>query len=893
MTTPNITSSTDSQMHNNIMAAGSRDRPPMLAPGRYPQWRSRFLRYVDTRPNGEALRKCILSGPYKPTTVLVQAIEATDDSSAVPEHTTEMWKAIERLQQGQRLISLTTSARMVKQYQNEVSELCAEKLARNSNPLALLATAQASQDPFYQSSRSYRSHAPSSKPLIPSRSHISTRHKGKEIAKLITPPSETALEEDSDLEQAQRDKDMQKNLALIAKYFKKIYKPTNNNLRTSSNSKNKNVDMTLQFKNDNQSGQFGNQRTECRKPKRVKDSAYHKEKMLMRKQAEQGVPLQAEQYDWLANMDEEVDEQELKTHYSYMAKIQEVPTTDSGTDSKPVEHVQNDAGYNVFANNLQHSEQSESINNTCLVETDDNSQIHNNIMATCSKDRPPMLAPGRYPQWRSRFLRYVDIRPNGEALRKCILSGPYKPTTVLVQAVEAIDDSPARDKDMQKNLALIAKYFKKIYKPTNNNLRTSSNSKNKNVDMTPQFKNDNQSRQFRNQRTVNVVAAMENVGSKVVQQSGIQCFNCKEYGHFAKECRKPKMVKDSAYHKEKMLLCNKEAHYSYMAKIQEVPIADSGTDSEPVEQIQKQLKKANITLAQELKECKAILAETSKSLEESISVRDSCLVVLQTKQAEFEKYKAFNDRTVEYDKLKRKLNEALGQLAYKDTVIREEKQLNNEILHEKDFKSALGVINVQFDKFIHSELLKTSNYDFDAQEARQDFKDNTQIEAQSLKDLIIQHMESIEKCIIESARHKQEIQNRDDTDIRHSYDTEPMVNVPYTAEYNVFVVGTQHSEKPESINNTCVVEKFDSNVIPDSPDMCNNDIQTDQNAEDERAVLANLIANLKIVVDENKKIQNQLNKANTSLAHELKDCKSILAETSRTLGSLLAFRIVV
>ncbi|GKF25053.1 hypothetical protein Tco_0080947 [Tanacetum coccineum] len=42
------------------MAAGSRDRPPMLATGRYAQWRSRFLRYIDTRPNGDALRKCIL-----------------------------------------------------------------------------------------------------------------------------------------------------------------------------------------------------------------------------------------------------------------------------------------------------------------------------------------------------------------------------------------------------------------------------------------------------------------------------------------------------------------------------------------------------------------------------------------------------------------------------------------------------------------------------------------------------------------------------------------------------------------------------------------------------------------------------------------------------------------
>nr|GFB28350.1 hypothetical protein [Tanacetum cinerariifolium] len=70
------------------MAAGSRDRPSMLAAGRCPRWRLWFLRYIDTRPNGEALRKCILSGPYKPTTVLVQVVDATDDSPAVPEHTT-------------------------------------------------------------------------------------------------------------------------------------------------------------------------------------------------------------------------------------------------------------------------------------------------------------------------------------------------------------------------------------------------------------------------------------------------------------------------------------------------------------------------------------------------------------------------------------------------------------------------------------------------------------------------------------------------------------------------------------------------------------------------------------------------------------------------------------
>ncbi|GKB32422.1 hypothetical protein Tco_0871823, partial [Tanacetum coccineum] len=80
---------------------------------------------------------------------------------------------------------------------------------------------------------------------------------------------------------------MQKNLALIAKYFKKFYKPTNNNLRTSSNTKNKNVDNTPRH-----------YAKECRKSKWVKDSTYHKEKMLLYKQAEKGVQFQEEQSDW-------------------------------------------------------------------------------------------------------------------------------------------------------------------------------------------------------------------------------------------------------------------------------------------------------------------------------------------------------------------------------------------------------------------------------------------------------------------------------------------------------------------------------------------------------------------------------------------------------------------
>nr|GEX96462.1 integrase, catalytic region, zinc finger, CCHC-type, peptidase aspartic, catalytic [Tanacetum cinerariifolium] len=250
------------------------------------------------------------------------------------------------------------------------------------------------------------------------------------------------------------------------------------------------------------------------------------------------------------------------------------------------------------------------------------------------------------------------------------------------------------------------------------------------------YKNDNHSGQFRNQRTMNVARARE------------------------KECRKPKRVKDSAYHKEKMLLCKQaeqgvplqaeqydwlaetneevdeyelEAHYSYVAKIQEVHTAETGTDSEPLEKneqndvesdderialanlianlkldvdenkkIQKQLKKANTTLAQELKECKAILAETSKSLGESISVRDSCLVAIQNKQTEFEKYKAFNDRSIDYDKLERKLNETLGQLAQKYIEIKEG-------LKTKAYE--ISVFKEKHEELIKQSLLTKSHYE--------------------------------------------------------------------------------------------------------------------------------------------------------------------------------------
>ncbi|GKD46519.1 hypothetical protein Tco_1271164 [Tanacetum coccineum] len=91
---------------------------------------------------------------------------------------------------------------VLKQYQKEVNEIRAERIAKNANLLALVAAASPYPDPYYQALKSHKPYAPTSKQSSSTRSNASTKFKGKEIAKPITPPSESASEEDNDLEQA-------------------------------------------------------------------------------------------------------------------------------------------------------------------------------------------------------------------------------------------------------------------------------------------------------------------------------------------------------------------------------------------------------------------------------------------------------------------------------------------------------------------------------------------------------------------------------------------------------------------------------------------------------------------------------------------------------------------
>ncbi|GJU20051.1 hypothetical protein Tco_1153393 [Tanacetum coccineum] len=255
----------------------------------------------------------------------------------------EMWEAIERLQQGESRIfkmfkdklnwgfghihlhdgetiesyytriSTKNDDEMIRNNltvatMQEVNELRVERMAKNANPLALVATAQTLQDPYYQTSNTnlmQQHQSFISKPDLMK----TTRSRQRDSPNNNT-TSESASEEDK-LPQTQKQE----------------------------------MWILLQGYKNGQSGIWTIWESEGMKAKTaLKDSTYHKEKMLLCKQAEKAT--------WKDS------------------RIQ-VPNARLGTDSEPLETVNTITDDNVFANDIQHFDQSESISNTCAVETDD------------------------------------------------------------------------------------------------------------------------------------------------------------------------------------------------------------------------------------------------------------------------------------------------------------------------------------------------------------------------------------------------------------------------------------------------------------------------------------------------------------------------------------------
>ncbi|GJU02257.1 hypothetical protein Tco_1112595 [Tanacetum coccineum] len=155
----------------------------------------------------------------------------------------------------------------------------------------------------------------SSSDIVGSYQKAKTRHNGKETTKPITPPSELASEEDSNPEQAQKDTEMRR-IWHHCKVFRRSTNTYNKQLRNFLNMPEKRmwilsmiqrwiIVWTVWESEDHDYGWGFRERNVVGSQKALKG---------------------------LHDTDEEIDEQELEAHYSYMAKIQEV-LMQIGTDS--------------------------------------------------------------------------------------------------------------------------------------------------------------------------------------------------------------------------------------------------------------------------------------------------------------------------------------------------------------------------------------------------------------------------------------------------------------------------------------------------------------------------------------------------------------------------------
>ncbi|GJT74123.1 hypothetical protein Tco_1040848 [Tanacetum coccineum] len=302
-------------------------------------------------------------------------------------------------------------------------------------------------------------------------------------------------------------------------------------------------------------------------------------------------------------------------------------------------------------------------NNTMKTQT--SNSPHNAIMEAGGKERPPMLAPGNYVQWKSIIKRYIDTKPNHELIHYCLKNPPYEYKFMTPDAnatpvtpnegtsqqprgdiiLTGIDNDIYSTVDACANAIEMWKAIKRSKQGkaiANSPLPTydpepevvtddDTSSKEKENVQTHDFNHNNvqenlQTYQQQPQNlikpqelTFNVDEARENVGTQVVQQTRTQSFNCKEFWHVAREFDW-RDDSDDEHDNQKL-----EAHYMYMAQIQEVSSDASDNsgpifDTEPIQKDGQMIKKERELLASLIEQMKLEIGgskQLNKSLESS------------------------------------------------------------------------------------------------------------------------------------------------------------------------------------------------------------------------------------------------------------------------------------
>nr|GEZ57496.1 hypothetical protein [Tanacetum cinerariifolium] len=391
---------TSNSLHNAIMEAGSKDRPPMLAPGNYIQWKSRIKRYIDTKPNREHIHYCLENPPYE----LGWKEKYINDAEGNP----------------------TTATHQVFETLQNVEQVIRDRLNTEVEAIQIILTGI--DNDIYSTVDACPNACEMWKAIERLKQGESINVQDLETKLFWEFGKFTSLDGES-----------------LESYYSRFYKLMNELTRNKCTVTNHQVNVQFLLQLQPEWQRFV---TLVKQSQELKHVSYHKLYDIMKQHQHEVSEIRAEKIARFANPLALVAQQQQSHH------------------------------------------------------------------------------PHTHP---NHFNQNSSPRTHQSATQKREKAVVNSPKPIYDQEPSMVDDNDidtSKEKEIDKLMALISLSFKKIYKLTNNNLRTSSNTSRANQDNSPRI---HRHAGYEGQRIGIVVAARDTVGSSMVQKSGIQCYNCKEY----------------------------------------------------------------------------------------------------------------------------------------------------------------------------------------------------------------------------------------------------------------------------------------------------------------------------------------------------------------------------